>query len=211
MITALGCPSRGRAQSQEATFPRGDVRGAVVGGAGRGPRGRGLAVRANRAVRRGGEAGRRRGDAGARPGAEAELADPERIRRRAPRPRHSPGAGFLAARTVRGAPPRSRLCGVSGSWEPPVPSRGPSDGAAGGVLVPGAPALCPWGAGARRAREGGDEPPRHSSSTGCRSPAPARPCDGQVGAREMPGAREPPAGHALDPGLRTPQDLLAWG
>ncbi|CAK7296371.1 hypothetical protein VULLAG_LOCUS5380 [Vulpes lagopus] len=40
------------------------------------------------AVRRGGQAAR--GDAGARWGAEAELAGPERILRRAPRPSHPP-------------------------------------------------------------------------------------------------------------------------
>ena len=123
--------------------------------------------------------------------------------------------GFQAARTVSGAPPRSRLCGVSGNWEPP-PALGPSDGAAGGVLapgrVPGAPALCPRDAGARRAREGGDEPPRHAPSTGCPSPARARPCDGQVRAGNAWGAgRWLPAGPPLGAGLQTPQDLLAWG
>ena len=116
-------PEPGESSESGSNFPAWRREGRRGGRRGAGPQGAGPGRPSQwgGAARRGGEAGRRRGDAGARPGAEAELADPERIRRRAPRPRHSPGAGFLAARTVRGAPPRSRLCGVSGSWEPPRP------------------------------------------------------------------------------------------
>lgn len=98
-------PGPGESSESGSNFPawRAEERGGGRGGggatgAGAGPRGgasegRGLAARANGAARRGGEARRQRGDARARSGAEAELADPECIRRRAPRPRQPPRPG----------------------------------------------------------------------------------------------------------------------
>lgn len=125
--------------------------------------------------------GRPRGDAGARWDAEVELPEWERIRWRAQWPRHPPGSGYLAAPTVSRAPRRSRLCGVSGSGEPPSTPQ-PRLLVASSRLAasPGARAVCPRDAGAEG--PGSEARSRHAALPPRAAAAPPQgPTPGQTG------------------------------